>query len=453
MTLVVPPVQLGTFVRRCRDRGELVVQPRMGMADPALMASGLRAVRELPACTVGTITLDSYTRVGDYAGARQALDSGGPLNGYPMLSHDLQTTRSFVGEVERTMPVQVRHGSAKPNKIFRVMVDAGLSASEGGPVSYCLPYGRTPLAESVRHWCDAVDELAQDGRSRGFRPHLESFGGCLLGQLCPPSLLLAVSLLECMFFVQHGIDSVSLSYAQQTDMVQDIEALGALRALAQKHLPEHVDWHIVLYTYMGVYPKSPSGATRLLELSAALAVLGAAERLIVKTVSEAWRIPTVMENIDALARASRTAALTAASNDLPWARETDHADVAAEAEALVDSVLSLSDDIGTAMLRAFSLGLLDVPFCLHQDNRGLAKGMIDTDGRLKWANVGNMPLPKRALPTAAARPVLAQDLLAMLQFTARRNDIAVSSASGSDHGTPLGTTAGSPQPPTAVPFS
>ncbi len=279
MTLVVPPVQLGTFVRRCRDRGELVVQPRMGMADPALMASGLRAVRELPACTVGTITLDSYTRVGDYAGARQALDSGGPLNGYPMLSHDLQTTRSFVGEVERTMPVQVRHGSAKPNKIFRVMVDAGLSASEGGPVSYCLPYGRTPLAESVRHWCDAVDELAQDGRSRGFRPHLESFGGCLLGQLCPPSLLLAVSLLECMFFVQHGIDSVSLSYAQQTDMVQDIEALGALRALAQKHLPEHVDWHIVLYTYMGVYPKSPSGATRLLELSAALAVLGAAERL------------------------------------------------------------------------------------------------------------------------------------------------------------------------------
>jgi glutamate mutase epsilon subunit len=418
-------VELGTFVRQCRERGELVVQPRMGMADPALMASGLRAVRDAPACAVGTITLDSYTRVGDYADAAAALGRRSPLNGYPIVSHDPGTTKRFVAEIERTTPVQVRHGSARPKRIFRAMAEAGLSASEGGPVSYCLPYGRTPLAESVGHWRDAVDQLVQDGNSRGFRPHLESFGGCLLGQLCPPSLLLAVSVLECMFFVQNGVDSVSLSYAQQTNAVQDVEALAALRALAQHYLPDRVDWHIVLYTYMGVYPRTPPGAQRLLELSAELAVRGQAERLVVKTVSEAWRIPTVAENIDALVRASRRAAMAAGLSTLPWADRVDHTDVVTEAQALIEAVLNISDDFGRALLRAFSMGLLDVPYCLHQDNRGMTRGLIDSDGRLQWAQVGNLPLKRTAAPTASPRPIRARDLMGMLHFNAQQNDAAI----------------------------
>ena len=96
-------------------------------------------------------------------------------------------------------------------------------------------------------------ELVAD---RGGRAHLETFGGCLLGQLCPPSLLVATSVLEALFFVQHGLRSVSLSYAQQTHPVQDIEALAALDRLATELLPDVVDRHIVLYTYMGVFPRT-----------------------------------------------------------------------------------------------------------------------------------------------------------------------------------------------------
>ena len=78
----------------------------------------------------------------------------------------------------------------------------------------------------------------------------------MLGQLCPPGLLVAISVLEGLFFRQHGMRSVSLSYAQQTNPDQDEEAVAALRRLAAECCRD-VDWHVVLYTYMGVFPRTP----------------------------------------------------------------------------------------------------------------------------------------------------------------------------------------------------
>ncbi|HWM03849.1 MAG TPA: methylaspartate mutase, partial [Actinophytocola sp.] len=250
----------GEFVAAHHRAGALVVQPRMGMSDPATMRSGLLATKRAAATTVGTITLDSYTRVGDLAAAQAALGAGADLNGYPITSHDVTTTRAMLdGIAGPDFPVQVRHGSATPDHIVATLVRAGLHATEGGPVSYCLPYSRGPLATSVDSWARCCEHLA-GLRDTGTEAHLESFGGCLMGQLCPPGLLVAVSVLEGMFFRQHGLASISLSYAQQTHPGQDEEAVLALRRLAAEFLSD-VDCHVVVYTYMGVYPKTPGGAT------------------------------------------------------------------------------------------------------------------------------------------------------------------------------------------------
>ncbi|MFE0646936.1 methylaspartate mutase, partial [Streptomyces sp. NPDC058877] len=310
--MTAPAPSFGGFVAAAADAGRLVVQPRMGFGDPGLMRSGLARTRAATAHTAGTLTVDSYTRVGDLAAARAAVAEGSSLNGYPITAHTRATTRAVLdGLLDEDFPVQVRHGSARPRAIVRALTAAGLDATEGGPVSYCLPYGRTPLRESVDAWARSC-ELFAAGARPGTVPHLESFGGCLLGQLCPPGLLVATSILECLFFVQFGLRSVSLSYAQQTDPRQDEEALRALRRLAAEFLPDDVDHHVVLYTYMGVYPRTEQGATRLLEASARLAVRSGAGRLIVKTTAEAHRIPTVEENVRALETAAATAALTGA---------------------------------------------------------------------------------------------------------------------------------------------
>ncbi|MEW9532606.1 FAD/NAD(P)-binding protein [Microbispora sp. NPDC049125] len=442
---VQEPVQdLQEYVQLAKDAGKLVVQPRMGFATPEEMAAGLRAVARVNAGnarTIGTITLDSYTRVGDHIGARRALAGGHPLNGYPIVAHGAHLTSAVAAhavddrvEGATPIPVQVRHGSASPRAIFRTSIMAGLTASEGGPVSYCLPYGRTPLAESVRNWDAATVELADSARARGARAHLETFGGCMLGQLCPPSLLVALSVLEALFFAQRGIPTVSLSYAQQTNAVQDVEALAALRLLAAEMLPLEVDWHVVLYTYMGVFPRTAAGAGLLLDASAELAVRGGAERLIVKTAAEADRIPTLAENIAALERAGRVSDLAARTDrGVPWASEVDCSEVLAEARALITAVAD-GGDVGRALLRAFAGGVLDVPFCLHRDNLGLTQTRIDDDGRLRWARTGRLPLPSRG---HADSRIGAQRLLSMLRYTADRHDRAAL-PDGRPHAVPSG---------------
>ena len=79
--------------------------------------------------------------------------------------------------------------------------------------------------------------------------------------------------------------------------------MAALRRLADEFLPD-VDWHVVIYTYMGLFPNTLEGAQALLDESVRLATESEAERLIVKTALEAFRIPTIEENVEALERAA-----------------------------------------------------------------------------------------------------------------------------------------------------
>lgn len=408
----------GRFVNDAHRAGELVVQPRMGMADPVQMRSGLDATRAAAATTVGTITLDSYTRVADWPAAAAALRHGSALNGYPIVTHDRATTRAVLAGIadDATFPVQVRHGSARPEAIVEALVAAGLSATEGGPVSYCLPYGRVPLHEAVDSWKRSCAILAAVADT-GVEPHLETFGGCLMGQLCPPGMLVAVAILEGLFFAQHGLRSVSLSYAQQANHRQDVEAVRALRRLAGELLPD-VDTHVVIYAYMGVYPRTVLGAERLLVRAARLAAGTGAARLIVKTAAEAHRIPTVAENVSALELAAATARATG-----PEPATDSGSEVYDEARALVEAVLELDADLGRALLKAFRSGYLDVPFCLHPDNAGRSRSRLAPDGRLSWSRVGSMPLtPPRAHPEP--RELNAAELLRCLSHVERSCDDA-----------------------------
>ncbi len=411
----VPP--FGAAVAAARAAGELVVQPRMGFPTRPAMRRGLAAVRDVPARTVGTITLDSYTRVGDHDSARRALDHGESLNGYPLVAHGPTATRELTGGLGgRPFPIQVRHGSALPLDIFRVLLDSGLDATEGGPVSYCLPYSRTPLARSVDAWARCCELLA----ARSSTAHLESFGGCLLGQLCPPGLLVAMTVLEGLFFEQHGLRDISLSYAQQTDFQQDLAALAALRRLGGELLTVS-SWHIVLYTYMGVFPRTEAGALALLRHSAVLARRSGVERLIVKTPAEAHRIPTVEDNVLALAEAAR-----AADADTTTPGPVADDGVYQEARTLVEAVLDLHPDVGRALTTAFARGYLDVPYCLHTDNAQRSRSFIDGDGRLRWLSTGSMPL-RAAAPRGSSR-LRADDLLGMLSHVQSAFDRAAAPA-------------------------
>ena len=415
----------GPYVAHQAAGGRLVVQPRMGFSAADRMREGLLAVKRAAGATAGTITLDSFTRIGRHASAIRHLDEMLTLNGYPIVAYGPEATREMIdGVADDSFPIQVRHGSADPREIFVAMLESGLHASEGGPISYCLPYSRMPLTESVPAWRESAELLAE-AQDSGAPVHMETFGGCLLGQLCPPSLLVAVSLLEGAFFRAHGLKSLSLSYAQQTSPAQDREAVAALRRLAGEFLPD-VDWHVVIYTYMGVFPSTLEGAQALLDESVRLASESGAERLIVKTALEAFRIPTIEENVEALERAAdlalRVRRMSMADGMYFDIYESD-SETYIEARRLIEAVLELDTDIDTALLKAFERGILDIPFCLHPDNRNESRSVIAADGRLQWRDTGQMPLPQ---PHHATDALTADGLLASLSFTASRYDNASS---------------------------
>jgi methylaspartate mutase epsilon subunit len=138
-----------------------------------------------------------------------------------------------------------------------------------------------------------------------------------------------------------------------------------------------------------------------------------AARLIVKTTAEAFRIPTIAENVIALETAAAAAG--------PVAAPDPHVDseTYAEARALVDAVLDLDDDIGAALVSALQRGYLDVPYCLHPDNAGRSTGQVESDGRLRWTRTGSMPIR----PTGSTqRRTTAPDLLDSLTYVRRTFD-------------------------------
>jgi methylaspartate mutase epsilon subunit len=419
VTVAAATLSFGDVVARAHQAGRLVVQPRMGMSNPQTMRKGLLATRSAAATTVGTITLDSYTRIGASAEAAEAVALGMELNGYPLVAHDLATTTGVLaGVMSPDFPVQIRHGSPCPEPIVAALMAAGLHATEGGPVSYCLPYSRMPLVTATANWARSCDLLACLSGT-GVEPHLESFGGCMLGQLCPPGLLVALSVLECLFFRQHGVHSVSLSYAQQTNAEQDREAVLALHRLAAELMPD-ADSHIVLYAYMGVYPRTPAGADGLLAEAARLAVRTGAARLIVKTAAEAHRIPSIAENVSAL-EAAATAAAEERLAEAPG--KPGDTGIYAEAHALVEAVLNLDADIGQALVEAFRRGYLDVPYCLHPDNAGRSRSYLDSSGWLHWSRIGSMPIAETLRPPGSTE-LTAAGLLAALSFVERKFDEA-----------------------------
>ncbi len=404
------------FIKRHKKQGNLIVQPRMGFSQQRSMSLGLRKVEQLGIPVIGTITLDSFTRLGNFESARQAIENNDVLNGYPMVSYrDEENRRMLEGIRSERFPIQVRHGSPLPLRIFRSTLNSDIDAIEGGPVSYCLPYSRVPIHNSIIEWEKCCYMWASQGNGNY---HLESFGGCLMGQLCPPSLLISLSVLEVIFFNHHGIKSVSLSLSQGTNSDQDLAALKAIKSLAFKYLSVDIDWHVVFYTFMGKFPSTFDGAKLIIEESAKLAKLGGANRLIVKTVNEAHQIPTISDNLQALKWTHRVA-----NREPLEQRNIDsekYFEIFDEADGIIQAVLNLDNNIGKAIEKAFLKGFLDIPFCLHPSNNNQTLADIDFNGNVRWVKHGKVPIARKRKKISSE--LTSSRLLKMLSFNQNKYD-------------------------------
>jgi methylaspartate mutase epsilon subunit len=363
--------------RFLETQNEFYVQPRMGVSCIHEMRRRLSILKGSGLPIIGTLTLDSYSRVGQLQELQKAFRNGMPINGFPITLYTPSEIKEEILSLQSdSFFIQVRHGTPQPEALFNHMMECGLHLTEGGPASYCFPYGRIPLRDSIHSWKRACLKLSEAREN----VHLESFAGCMMGQMGHPTILIALSILEGLFFSQMGIYDISLSYTQGYSLRQDLAAVSALKELAKAYFSPNVKWHVVVYTFMGLYPQTQHGHEAILRESVQLAHQSGAKRLIVKTAEESTKI--------------------------------------FQASQIIESVLHLDQDIENCILKGFQKGLLDIPFCLHPDNSKKATTYLDKHGYVCWGHTGSLALP----PVKAEKKLTSSELINSLSFNRDRFD-------------------------------
>ncbi|WP_043660634.1 methylaspartate mutase [Nocardia thailandica] len=374
--------------------GRLALQPRCGVGDHEQMRSLLHDLANQAKPDVLSLTIDSHTRLQRFDSALRCLNTNPEtLNGYPLVTHGWRRGRELNESV--LAPLEVRHGSPDARVLFDVAVASGITSFEGGGISYNLPYSKAvPLPLSLQAWRE-VDRVCGRLVERGIIVDRELFG-TLTAVLVPPSISLAVSMIEALLAAAEGVKCISVAYPQGGNLEQDVAALKAIPLLAERYLPDDVSVFPVLHEFMGAFPRSRLGAESLILYGAFVARLGGATKLITKTYQEAAGIP----DTDANAAGIRLARLAGSplfgfmghdagrcDQELDW--------ILTEVGELLAPLLD-ADDLYGAVVDAFAEGTLDIPFSASRHARSAVIPRRDRAGAIRYFDAGGLHLSTRS---------------------------------------------------------
>jgi methylaspartate mutase epsilon subunit len=381
-------------LRRTRDSGRVAIQPRCGVGGHQEMKALLLTLEEEAAPDILTLTIDSHTRLCRFEQAMRTLNlNPEDLNGYPLVTHGWRCGRELNEAV--AAPLEVRHGSPDARILFDVAVAAGITSFEGAGISYNLPYSKAhPLGASLQAW-ETVDRRCGELAEMGIVIDRELFG-TLTAVLIPPSISLAISVLEAVLATRAGVQCISIAYPQSGHLIQDVAAMRAIPVLAERYLPGQVMVHAVLHEFMGVFPRLRRNAEDLILYGALVARLGGASKVVTKTYQEAIGIPDPKANIEGLRLADRANSPLLGFVSLDEGRVRDERDwILSEVYDIVEPILNRDIDIQTAIIDAFGDGTLDIPFSASRHAKSAIIPKRDREGAIRYLSAGALPLSKR----------------------------------------------------------
>jgi methylaspartate mutase epsilon subunit len=382
-------------------QGQMLVQPRSGVA---LIGEQMKLFKNFKRAGVKVLSyqVDSLTRNNNYVGAedgiRESRMSGtSTINGFPVVNHGVSGLRKIAQQIH--LPLQTRHSTRDPRLLAEISYAGGVTSFEGGAICYNIPYYKDyPLAESIRNW-QYVDYLT-GLYHRQFGVVLDrEFFGTLTATLIPPCIAIVTNVLETLLAVRQGVRCVSLGYAEQGHRSQDIAAIRMLRELTSEILNnmgyKDVQVNTVFHQYMAAFPPCEHRADELIRNSAVTAARSGATRMIGKTPVEAFRIPTVTDNIMGIELINSGIA-TAADCYVDEARVAEEcAVIRREVESIFESiVLCGHGDIAHGVVAGFQQGFIDIPFSPSVHNRGEVMTTRDVEGAVRFLSFGQLQLDR-----------------------------------------------------------
>ncbi|MGD8108877.1 hypothetical protein [Vibrio sp. TRT 17S01] len=378
-----------------------LIQPRSGVGSFDKMFKMLKSFEQSGIPDILTLTIDSYTRLGHFDKA-SALKHSDLLNGFPLVSHGYVRCRQLSNELKS--PLQVRHGSPISERLFLHSMAAGITAFEGGGISYNLPYSKNhSLEDSLQSW-KRIDSWCGMAAAKGIFIDRELFG-TLTAVLVPPSLSISISVLEGLLAISQGVKCLSIAYPETGNESQDIASLMSIKDIMRKYtaemfgneVAESIEIYSVLHQFMGPFPSNPIAATELIKQGARIARLGFADKIIVKTYNEAVCIPSVEDNISSMKIVQEEMLLCELTRnnslDITFEQEL----IVKEVDELLAPVLTNKEGLIDSIVKAFEIGLLDVPFAPSIYAKGKILPARDSGGAIRYLDKGGLSLSRETM--------------------------------------------------------
>lgn len=360
------------------------------------------------------LTIDSNTRLNDYATARKMLilseESGQDmLNGYPLVTHGYKATRQMLTYFKK--PVSLRHGTPDARLLIEMAIASGIFDIEGGPITYLLPYSKNfPLDKAFLYW-KYVEKVCANYSKLNLPINRESFGP-LTATLVPPSITIVIQLLEMLLSLEEGVKSFSVSFSQTGSMNQDI-VMGAVIKKMAKFYAEEINCgdaaiNLVYHQWMGAFPTDKQFASQLINMSTVIAAMVGADKIITKTKEEAAGIPTKEANAETVANTQYTLRIL---NGLPNVVDKEEEEILTlEVKAIMEAVFNdPADTLWRKVFNSIKNGTIDVPFSPHIINHNAMITVRDAKKNIRIIKRGNVPIPDRCFEYEKAQCDLSKD--------------------------------------------
>lgn len=278
-----------------------------------------------------------------------------------------------------------------PEAQAELFATAGILTWQGGPLEEYFAASRTgTLLQCLSGYC-YVDKLAEKYHAAGIQVCRE-VRGLRTPTLVPPSLLVALIVLEARLARANSAMTISVAYTPSGHLLQDVAALRALQALTCELSVEVVCLPWAGGSLLGLDNLSTAAAWTVVTSalgSGRCCEVAAVDRDQPLTPEQIRVLLNLAQGLKQLVSDQQESIATAAR----WEEEQ----VKTEAQAIVNRVLELGQgEVSPGLERALSEGSLDIPLAPAGICHGQVLSARDATGAVRFLDCGALPLPKES---------------------------------------------------------
>ncbi|MCI5675532.1 MAG: methylaspartate mutase subunit E [Ezakiella sp.] len=389
-------------LEKAKKEGVTLAQPRAGVALIDKHIELLQFLQNEGGADLLPSTIDAYTRQNRYEECEKGIEESKKagrslLNGFPGVNHGVAGCRQVYEAVD--LPLELRHGTPDSRLLAEVMHAGGFTSNEGGGISYNVPYAKSVSIEKSLYDWQYCDRLVGFYEENGVHINREPFGP-LTGTLVPPSTSNVVAIIEALLAAEQGVKSITVGYGQCGNLVQDVAAIRALEEQLEEYIAKigykDVVVTTVFHQWMGGFPQDEAKAFGVIAWGSATAALAGATKVIVKTPHEAIGIPTKEANAEGI-KTTKMVLNMLEGQRLPESEKlkAEIELIKAETQCMMDKIYELGmGDLAVGTVKAFDMGIIDIPFGPSKYNKGLMMPARDYEGCVRYLECGNIPFTK-----------------------------------------------------------